>query len=184
MPKVKKNKKSSAAMKGKKKQTEEEQPPPKPKEDTSGGEDNGQSDADMDEDADDVSNNKPSTDHMRRHKRKKLDSWAKKIIRGLVYRHGEEIQREVFHKPDPNLDILEKYLKEANAQIRTANLKNNVYQDQNTIPEGIYRIYFVLWVNLVQSDYIKDDPEKGWEAYYNLRKIIRLTNRDYYFPDI
>lgn len=129
-------------MKGKKKQTEKEQPPPKPKEDTSGGEDSGQSDADMDEDGEDPSNNKPPTTHIRRHKRKKLDPWAKKIIQGLVYRHGEEIQRKIFHNADPNLPILENYIKEANAQIRTANLKNNVHQDQNTIPEQIYRIHF------------------------------------------
>ncbi|KAL5362272.1 hypothetical protein BJX96DRAFT_177006 [Aspergillus floccosus] len=183
MPKAKKNKKSSAATKGKKKQTEAEQPPPKPNESTSGGEDNGQSDLDMELDEEDLSDDEPPTTQMRRHKRQKLDSWAKDIIDDLVRQHGEEIQREVFQSRDPKLEILETYIKEANARIQSANLKNAVHKDQNLIPDNIHRSHFQSWMKLVESDAVKNNPERAWEAYYGTHKVIHLTNREYHLPE-
>lgn len=34
----------------------------------------------------------------------------------------------------------------------------------------------------VKSDQVKNNPDDGWKAYYELRKIIRLINREYNLP--
>ncbi|KAL4889249.1 hypothetical protein BDV59DRAFT_186820 [Aspergillus ambiguus] len=36
---------------------------------------------------------------------------------------------------------------------------------------------------LVESDAVKDDPDRAWEAYYGTHRVIRLTNREYHLPD-
>ncbi|KAE8384241.1 hypothetical protein BDV23DRAFT_177205 [Aspergillus alliaceus] len=120
---------------------------------------------------------------MRRHRRPKLDPWAEEIIDDIVRQHGEEIQTQFFQSRTPDVDLLEKHIKEANTRIRTANLKHSVHKDQNIIPEGLYRNHFQTWMNLVNSDVAKNDPDKAWEAYYQTHKIIRLSNREYHLPD-
>ncbi|BCR85772.1 uncharacterized protein ACHE_21230A [Aspergillus chevalieri] len=137
--------------------------------------------SDLDPDFHNLSDDEASWQRQRRHKKRRLDDWAAEIIQKLVRKRYGEMKTE-FQSESPDFPKLEGWFQEANKRIQSRNIANGVPVESNLIPVTKYRTEFDRWSTLINSDMIKDNPEKGWKAYDGLYSTLSLVNREYDLP--
>lgn len=78
---------------------------------------------DLDDDFNNLSEDEPPTAKMRRHKKRKIDDWAKEIIQNFVEAKGTEIQSEL-RSEILDFGTIENYFREVNRKIKSANTQH------------------------------------------------------------
>lgn len=128
-----------------------------------------------------LSDDEVSWQRQRRQQKRRLDDWAAGVIQKLVKKRCDEIEPE-FQSDSPDFPKLEGWFQEANKRIQNSNIANGVPVESNLIPVTKYQNEFDTWSTLINSDMVKDNPEKGWKAYDALYSTLSLVNREYDLP--
>ena len=137
---------------------------------------------DLDSDFENLSNDEGPADRQHRHKPARIDDWAQEIIQKLVEKSGQEIKMEL-HSEAPDFSKVEKLFKKANQKIQKANGEHNVSMERNLINGKQYRINYDSWYAFINTDMVRDSPEKGWKAYDGLYGALSMFNHGNNLPD-
>jgi hypothetical protein len=118
----------------------------------------------------------------RRHKRPKASNWTKKIIEKFVEENGEKIAQEL-QSDEPDFAAIESRFDKLNAKIRSENKRHNAPLDQNVVQRNMYQMTYNSLLNTLALDNVKDNPSEQWKAFYEMRKMFHLLNRESHLPE-
>ncbi|KAL4924640.1 uncharacterized protein BDV17DRAFT_300913 [Aspergillus undulatus] len=129
-----------------------------------------------------MSEDESSRKHQKRYKPPKLTDWNKKILDKFVRKHGSQIKNEL-HSENPDFSKIEKLFRELNTAIASANKVHKVSLDLNQVSTGKYRIAYDSFKHYVASAQVKGNPKEEWRAYFQMRKMFSLFNRQDHLPE-
>ncbi|KAL4745862.1 hypothetical protein BDW72DRAFT_207848 [Aspergillus terricola var. indicus] len=111
-----------------------------------------------------------------------LSDWTRAIIEAFITQHGEEIKKEL-QEANPDFSKIKSLLGRLNEAITNANREHQAPQELNIVRVDVYQQTYDAWKARVNSDHVKGNTKEEWKAYYELRKMFRLINRQNHLPE-